>query len=160
MAGAARDYVKTIQKESHPTGEAANEQAVQGVTRVQYLPLSLSYHSFKLTGFCRYSRTKMHSYALESQKIFRIFAHTKILFFDLLTNQGAESRTICSWWSNLMSLPGIVPDSRMRRRPLTRKISMRSVVHHLAGPEVDYPVYRFSGAVFVERPKHNPFAGL
>jgi len=59
-----------------------------------------------------------------------------------------------------MSQPGITPDSGMRKKPRTRKISMRSAVHHIAGPEQDYPVYRFSGRHFFERPKHNPFAGL
>lgn len=48
----------------------------------------------------------------------------------------------------------------MRRKPSTRKISMRSAVHHIAGPEVDYPVYKFSQRYFVERPQHNPFADL
>ena len=56
-----------------------------------------------------------------------------------------------------MSKPGITPDSRMRRKPQTRKISLRSAVHHIAGPEPDYPVYNFGPRVFVERPKHNPF---
>ena len=57
-----------------------------------------------------------------------------------------------------MAQPGITPDSRMNRKPQTRKISMRSAVHHIAGQEPPYPVYQFSGRIFVERPKHNPFA--
>lgn len=57
-----------------------------------------------------------------------------------------------------MSKPGITPESAMRRRPRTKKISMRSAAHHVAGPEQDYPVYKFSGRVFVEKPKHKPFA--
>lgn len=59
-----------------------------------------------------------------------------------------------------MSQPGITPESKMRRPPKQRKISMRSAVHHIAGPEQDYPTYRFSGRIFLERPKHNPFEGL
>lgn len=59
-----------------------------------------------------------------------------------------------------MSQPGITPTSSMRRRPKQRKISMRSAVHHVAGPEQDYPTYRFSGRIFNEKPKHNPFSGL
>jgi hypothetical protein len=61
---------------------------------------------------------------------------------------------------NIMSKPGITPEARMYRRPQKRKISMRSAAHHVAGPEQDYPTYRFSGRVFVEKPKHNPFKGL
>lgn len=59
-----------------------------------------------------------------------------------------------------VSKPGITPESRMFRRPQTRKISMRSAVHHIAGQEQNYPVQKFSGRVFVERPNHNPFAGI
>ena len=59
-----------------------------------------------------------------------------------------------------MAKPGIVPEARMRRRPKTKKISMRSATYHIAGPEQDYPVYQFSGRVFVERPNANPFKGL
>lgn len=59
-----------------------------------------------------------------------------------------------------MSKPGITPTSSMRRKPLARKISFASAVHHVAGVEKDYPTYRFSGRVFVERPKHNPFKDL
>lgn len=47
----------------------------------------------------------------------------------------------------------------MRRKPLTRKISMRSAVHNIAGQEPPYPVHQFSNRVFVERPNHNPFSG-
>lgn len=57
-----------------------------------------------------------------------------------------------------MAKPGITPDSGMGRKPQTRQISMRSAVYHLAGPEQPYPVYRFSGKYFVERPNHKPFA--
>ena len=57
-----------------------------------------------------------------------------------------------------MSKPGITPDSRMRRKPQTRSISVRSAVHHISGTEQPYPTYNFSGRVFLEKPKHNPFA--
>lgn len=57
-----------------------------------------------------------------------------------------------------MAIPGITPTSKMRKRPAQRQISMRSAVHHIAGPEQSYPVYQFSARVFVERPKHKPFA--
>ena len=59
-----------------------------------------------------------------------------------------------------MAKPGITPDAGMRRKPRTKQISMRSATHHIAGPEQDYPVYRFSQRIFVEKPKHNPFKGL
>jgi len=59
-----------------------------------------------------------------------------------------------------MSQPGITPDSRMQRPPQQRKISMRSAVFHIAGPEQDYPVYQFSNRHFLEKPNHNPFNGL
>ena len=59
-----------------------------------------------------------------------------------------------------MAIPGIVPDSRMGRKPQVKKISMRSAVQHIAGQESSYPTYRFSGKIFVERPQHNPFKGL
>lgn len=59
-----------------------------------------------------------------------------------------------------MAIPGITPDSRMKRRPRTKQISMRSAVRSVSGPEQDYPVYQFSNRVFVEKPKHNPFKGL
>lgn len=58
-----------------------------------------------------------------------------------------------------MAKPGIMP-SGTARKPQTRKISMRSAVYHLAGSEQSYPTYKFSGRVFVERPRHNPFAGI
>jgi hypothetical protein len=56
-----------------------------------------------------------------------------------------------------MAQPGITPDSKMRRKPTQRQISMRSAAYHIAGKEAPYPTYNFSGRVFVERPKHNPF---
>ena len=46
------------------------------------------------------------------------------------------------------------------RKPTTRHISLRAMVHHIAGPEQSYPVYNFSSHVFIERPKHNPFADI
>ena len=46
------------------------------------------------------------------------------------------------------------------RKPLTRKISARSISHALSGAEKDYPVYPFSRRQFFEKPKHNPFKGL
>ena len=57
-----------------------------------------------------------------------------------------------------MAVPGITPTRG--RKPLTRKVSVRSAVHAIAGVEQPYPVYQFSARTFVERPKHNPFAGL
>lgn len=57
-----------------------------------------------------------------------------------------------------MSKPGI-PSTR-GRKPRVRRISIRSAVHHISGPEQPYPVYQFSNRVFVERKGHNPFEGL
>ena len=57
-----------------------------------------------------------------------------------------------------MAVPGI--PSRRGRKPRTKKVSLRSAVHALAGPEQAFPVYQFSRRTFVERPGHNPFAGL
>jgi hypothetical protein len=57
-----------------------------------------------------------------------------------------------------MSKEGI--PSRRGRKPRTRKVSVRSAAHALAGPEQPYPVYQFSNRIFVERPSHNPFAGI
>jgi hypothetical protein len=57
-----------------------------------------------------------------------------------------------------MSQPGITPAAG--RPPQIRKISMRSAVFHIAGPEKDYPVYQMSNRVFLEKPNHNPFKGL
>jgi hypothetical protein len=34
---------------------------------------------------------------------------------------------------------------------------MRSVVHHVAGPEQPYPTLRFSDRIYVDLPNHNPF---
>jgi hypothetical protein len=45
------------------------------------------------------------------------------------------------------------------RKPISRKVSVKSASHHLAGNEQPYPVYQFSNRVFVERPFHNPFFG-
>lgn len=50
--------------------------------------------------------------------------------------------------------------SRRGRKPTTRKVSVRSAAYALAGPEQEYPVYRFSNRIFLERPKHNPFKDL
>lgn len=52
--------------------------------------------------------------------------------------------------------PGGVPG----RKPLTRKISARSIVFALSGPEQPYPHYQFSGKQFFAKPNHNPFKGL
>jgi len=41
-----------------------------------------------------------------------------------------------------------------------KSINVRAVVHALEGPEKPYPVYQFSRRRFIEKPKHNPFAGL
>ena len=57
-----------------------------------------------------------------------------------------------------MSKPGITPAAG--RKPRQRKISIKSAVHHLAGAEKPYPVYKFSRKVFEERKGHNPFEGL
>ncbi len=46
------------------------------------------------------------------------------------------------------------------RKPRTRKVTIRSASHALAGPEQAYPVYQFSNRTFIERPGHNPFAGI
>jgi len=46
------------------------------------------------------------------------------------------------------------------KKPRTRVLSMKNLVFAVAGPEKDYPTYRFSGKVFVEKPKHNPFKNL
>ncbi len=46
------------------------------------------------------------------------------------------------------------------RKPRTRKVTIRSASHALAGPELPYPVYQFSRRTFIERPGHNPFEGL
>lgn len=59
-----------------------------------------------------------------------------------------------------MAKPGITPDSGMGRPPRTKQISLRSAVHHIAGTEQSYPVYKFSNRVFVEKPNSNPFANL
>ena len=47
-----------------------------------------------------------------------------------------------------------------QRKPVTRNLSGRSVVHAIDGRERPYPVYRFSRRVFAEKPNHNPFKGL
>jgi len=57
-----------------------------------------------------------------------------------------------------MAKPGMTPVSG--RKPTTRKISAKSATHHLAGSEAPYPVYQFSGRVFLERPNHNPFGDI
>ena len=46
------------------------------------------------------------------------------------------------------------------RKPLTRKISAKSIVFALDGPEQPYPHYQFSGRQFFQRPNHNPFKDL
>lgn len=51
-------------------------------------------------------------------------------------------------------------DSRVdRRRPRSRKLSGRAVVHAIDGQERPYPGYHFSGRQFFTRPNHNAFAG-
>ncbi len=47
-----------------------------------------------------------------------------------------------------------------KKKPVVRVFNIRSLVTAIDGKEKPYPVYRFSGRVFVERPKHNPFTGL
>jgi hypothetical protein len=54
-----------------------------------------------------------------------------------------------------MAKPGMQPVTG--RKPLTRKISARSITYAVSGAEQPYDVYRFSGTSFVERPNHNPF---
>ena len=46
------------------------------------------------------------------------------------------------------------------RKPVTRRISVKALVHALSGKEQPYPVYRFSGRQFYAKPKHNPFKDL
>jgi len=46
------------------------------------------------------------------------------------------------------------------RKPVARKISVRSVSFALSGLEREYPVYQFSRRAFFERTGHNPFDGL
>jgi hypothetical protein len=58
-----------------------------------------------------------------------------------------------------MAKPGITP-STSARKPTSRKISLRSAVFHIAGEEQDYPTYKFSSRIFLEKPQHNPFAGI
>jgi hypothetical protein len=57
-----------------------------------------------------------------------------------------------------MAKPGIT--GTRGRKPLVRKISVRSISHALGGPEQPYDVYRFSGRQFVERKGHNPFTDI
>ena len=57
-----------------------------------------------------------------------------------------------------MAKPGMQPVNG--RKPLTRKISVRSISFALSGPEQPYPVYPFSRRQFFEKPNHNPFKGL
>ena len=57
-----------------------------------------------------------------------------------------------------MAKPGIT--GQRGRKPRTRKVSMKSASHALAGQEQPYPVYQFSRRTFIERPGHNPFKGL
>lgn len=45
----------------------------------------------------------------------------------------------------------------MAKTSKTRRINMRSLVAATVGRESPYPVYRFSGRTFFERPNHNPF---
>lgn len=48
---------------------------------------------------------------------------------------------------------------KKKNPPKVPKISAKTLVYALDGPEKPYPVYRFSrGRTFLERPKHNPFA--
>ena len=101
--------------------------------------------------------------ALTSQKAPETLTHIKIFsdfqghdFLDFLLVLCISSHLSVLMESHSMSKPGITPTRG--RKPQTKKISMRSATHHLAGPEQSYPVYRFSNRVFVERPKHNPFA--
>jgi len=46
------------------------------------------------------------------------------------------------------------------KQPTNRRISVRSAVLALDGPERPYDVYRFSGQRKLEKPQHNPFNGL
>ena len=94
-------------------------------------------------------------------KIFVIFSGAKSLFFLTFASFYAYKRypSVLDG-ASIMSKPGITPDAGMRRRPSTRKISMRSAVHHIAGQEQPYPVHQFSNRVFVERANHNPFADV
>ena len=46
------------------------------------------------------------------------------------------------------------------RKPVTRNLSLRSLATAVAGVEQPYPHYRFSGRVFLERPRAYPFSEL
>jgi len=46
------------------------------------------------------------------------------------------------------------------KKPRTQVLSMKNLVFAVAGPEKPYPTYTYSRKTFVEKPKHNPFAGL
>ena len=46
------------------------------------------------------------------------------------------------------------------KKPRTRVLSIKNLAFAVAGPEKEYPTYRFSKKVFTEKPKHNPFVGL
>lgn len=47
-----------------------------------------------------------------------------------------------------------------RRKPVTRNLSGRALMHAIDGTERPYPVYHYSGRRFLEKPNHNPFKGL
>ena len=57
-----------------------------------------------------------------------------------------------------MAIPGMT--GIRGRKPLTRRISGRSIVIALDGPEKPYPHYQFSRKQFFAKPNHNPFKGL
>jgi len=47
-----------------------------------------------------------------------------------------------------------------QKRPTSRKVSARGLVHALAGREKPYNAYRFGATDKYEKPNHNPFKGL
>lgn len=53
-------------------------------------------------------------------------------------------------------MPGAIPT----RKPRVRNLNIRSLANAVAGQEQPYPHYRFSGRVFLERPRSNPFSEL
>ena len=57
-----------------------------------------------------------------------------------------------------MAIPGIT--GVRGRKPVTRRISGKSIVLALDGPEKPYPHYQFSNKQFFAKPNHNPFKGL
>ncbi len=66
----------------------------------------------------------------------------------------------------IIATPGMVVDALTGmlavrgRKPVRRKISGKSIVIALDGPEKAYPHYQCSNRQFFAKPNHNPFKGL